>query len=230
MKLRFLGHNAWHLTVESLSILIDPFLSSNSLAACSPDSLQADFILVSHGHGDHFGDTISIAKRTGAIVVSIAEIVSYCTQQGVKSTLAMNLGGSVQLPFGKVKMVPAIHSSTLPDGTPGGSPVGFLITLKGGLRLYFACDTALFSDMKFFSGVDYAALPIGDLFTMGPDDALEAVKIIHPRNVIPCHYGTWPPINQDVQAWKVRVEKETLSKCVVMKSGEELSLVNSLLR
>lgn len=230
MKIRFLGHNAWLLTVESVSVLIDPFLSSNPLAACKPDSLTTDFILVSHGHGDHFGDTISIAKRTGAIVVAIAEIAGYCSKQGVKSTLAMNLGGSVQLPFGRVKMVPAIHSSTLPDGTPGGTPVGFYITVKGGLRLYFACDTALFSDMKFFSGVDYAFLPIGDLFTMGPDDALEAVKIIQPRVVVPCHYGTWPPINQDVNAWKERVMKETLSQCVTLKSGEELNLGKAGLR
>ncbi len=230
MKFRFLGHNAWHLTVDSVSILIDPFLSTNPFAACKPDSLQADFILVSHGHGDHFGDTISIAKRTGAIVVAIAEVAGYCAKQGVKSTLAMNVGGSISLPFGRVKMVPAIHSSTLPDGTPGGSPTGFLITFKDGLRMYFACDTALFSDMKFFSGVDYAFLPIGDLFTMGPDDALEAVKIIQPRTVVPCHYGTWPPINQDVQAWKTRVENETLSKCVVMKSGEEMTIANAKFR
>jgi len=222
MQLRYFGHNAWLLTVDSVQILIDPFLTNNPTAVCGPDVVPADFILVSHGHGDHFGDTISIAKRTGAVVLAIAEIAGYSAQHGVKNTLAMNLGGGIQLPFGRVQMVPALHSSTLPDGTPGGEPAGFLITLKEGLRLYFACDTALFSDMKFFAGVDYAFLPIGDLFTMGPDDALEAVKIIQPRVVVPCHYNTWPPINQDAQAWKARVEQETLSRCVVMKSGEML--------
>lgn len=221
----FLGHNAWLLTVDSHRILVDPFLSGNPLAACGPEEVEADFILVSHGHGDHFGDTLSIAKRTGATVVAIAEIAGYVSRHGIRRTISMNLGGGVDLPFGRVQMVPAFHSSTLPDGTPGGNSAGFFLTLKDGQKLYFACDTALFGDMALLGkrGIDAAFLPIGDLFTMGPEDALEAVKLLQPKVAVPCHFNTWPPIAQDAEVWKRNVEAETSTKVKVLKSGETLS-------
>lgn len=224
LEIQFLGHNAWHLTVGETEILIDPFLSGNPNAACGPEDVEADYILVSHGHGDHFGDTLAIARRTGAVTAAIAEIAGYIGKHGVKRTISMNLGGGVNLPFGRVQMVPALHSSTLPDGTPGGNSAGFLLTLADGVRLYFACDTALFHDMELFSagGLKYAFLPIGDLFTMGPDDAFEAVKLLKAEIVIPCHYNTWPQIAQDAASWKKRVEAETLSRVVILESGEKI--------
>ncbi len=224
LKIRFLGHNAWRLTYEKTQILIDPFLSGNPAAACGPDEVEADYILVSHGHGDHFGDTLAIARQTGATVLAIAEIAGYVGKHGVKRTVSMNLGGGATLPFGRVQMVPALHSSTLPDGTPGGSSAGFLLTFTDGTRLYFACDTALFRDMELFGRekLQYAFLPIGDLFTMGPSDALEAVKLLNAETVIPCHYNTWPQIAQDANAWKKRVETETSSRVVILKSGESI--------
>ncbi|MBQ4144019.1 MAG: metal-dependent hydrolase [Thermoguttaceae bacterium] len=225
MKLQFLGHNAWSVTANGgYRILIDPFLAQNPAASCGPEEVEADLILVSHGHGDHFGDTLQIAKRTGATVAAIAEIAGYVRQHGIQNTLAMNLGGGADFPFGRVQMVPALHSSTLPDGTPGGNSAGFLLTLKEGKTLYFACDTALFGDMTLLRkrGIDFAMLPIGDLFTMGPDDALEAVKLLKPRYAIPCHFSTWPPISQDPEAWKLRVESETDTKVRILTPGEFL--------
>jgi len=225
MKLQFLGHNAWSVTANGgYRILIDPFLAQNPAASCGPEEVEADLILVSHGHSDHFGDTLQIAKRTGATVAAIAEIAGYVRQHGIQHTLAMNLGGGADFPFGRVQMVPALHSSTLPDGTPGGNSAGFLLTLKEGKTLYFACDTALFGDMTLLRkrGIDFAMLPIGDLFTMGPDDALEAVKLLKPRYAIPCHFSTWPPISQDPEAWKLRVESETDTKVRILTPGEFL--------
>ncbi|MDO4629159.1 MAG: metal-dependent hydrolase [Planctomycetia bacterium] len=222
-RIQFLGHNAWLLTVGAFRVLIDPFLTGNPVAATVAEKVDADYILVSHGHGDHFGDTLKIAKRTGAVVVAIAEIAGYVTSHGYENTVAMNIGGTVALPFGRLKMVQAIHSSTLPDGTPGGNSAGFLLTLADGKTLYFACDTALYGDMillKKPSPVDYAFLPIGDLFTMGPDDALEAVKLIQSRFVVPCHYNTWKVIAQDPLAWKTRVEAETDTEVIILQSGE----------
>jgi len=225
MKLQFLGHNAWSVTANGgYRILIDPFLAQNPAASCGPEEVEADLILVSHGHSDHFGDTLQIAKRTGATVAAIAEIAGYVRQHGIQNTLAMNLGGGADFPFGRVQMVPALHSSTLPDGTPGGNSAGFLLTLKEGKTLYFACDTALFGDMTLLRkrGIDFAMLPIGDLFTMGPDDALEAVKLLKPRYAIPCHFSTWPPISQDPEAWKRCVESETDTKVRILTPGEFL--------
>ncbi len=221
-QIQLLGHNAWLLKVNNLRVLIDPFLTGNPVAATVAEKVEADYILVSHGHGDHLGDTLQIAKRTGAVVVAIAEIASYIASQGCKNTIAMNIGGTVSLPFGRLKMILAIHSSTLPDGASGGTSAGFLLKLANGKTLYFACDTALYSDMALLrkSSVDYAFLPIGDLFTMGPDDAIEAVKLIQPRFVVPCHYNTWNVIAQDPLAWQARVEAETDAKAIVLDSGE----------
>jgi L-ascorbate metabolism protein UlaG (beta-lactamase superfamily) len=137
----------------------------------------------------------------------------------------MNLGGGVDLPFGRVKLTLAFHSSMLPDGSNGGNPGGFLLTLTDG-TVYFACDTALFYDMKLIGseGLDLAVLPIGDLFTMGPDDALEAVKLLEPKQVIPDHYNTWPPIEQDPEQWAQRVRAETRAEPIVLQPGGKVTL------
>jgi L-ascorbate metabolism protein UlaG (beta-lactamase superfamily) len=224
-ELTWLGHGSWLVETGQHKILLDPFLSDSPTAPVKPEQVEADFILISHGHFDHVADAVQIARRTGATVVAIYEICDWLSKQhGVEKTEPMNLGGGVNLPFGRVKLTPAFHSSTLPDGSSGGNPAGFLLTLAEG-RIYFACDTALFSDMKLHAGgVEVAVLPIGDRFTMGPDDALEAVKLIQPRRVVPSHYNTWPPIEQDAGAWAERVRRETKAEPVVLAPGEKISL------
>ena len=184
--------------------------------------MAADYILVSHGHFDHVADVAPIANRTDATVVGIYEVATWFqSQHQVKNTLGMNLGGGVDLPFGRVTMTPALHSSQLPDGTYGGNPAGFLIETSNR-TVYFACDTALFSDMQLIGakGLDLAVLPIGDLFTMGPEDSVQATKLLSPRNVAPAHYNTWPPIEQDAEAWAARIRQETAANPVVLAVSE----------
>lgn len=222
LKLTWLGHACWLIQTPRHSLLLDPFLTGSPVAPVRADQLSPDFILISHGHSDHVGDAPLIARRSGAKVVAIYEIAEWMrTQHGAADTLGMNLGGSAALPFGRVKMTVAHHSSVLPDGKSGGNPCGFVITIDER-RLYFACDTALFGDMQLIGrdGLDVAVLPIGDLFTMGPDDALEAVKLLNPRKVIPSHYNTWPPIAQDPLAWAERVRRETAAEPIVPTIGE----------
>ena len=225
LEIRWLGHACWSVRNAKHHLLIDPFLSGSPTAPVGPDDVDPDFILVSHGHGDHVGDTVAIARRTGATVISNYEICSWLAAQGVQHTVGGNLGGRQHHAFGSVQSTLAFHSSQLPDGAYGGNPGGFLIRIDG-MSLYFACDTALFSDMQLIgaAGLDVAVLPIGDLFTMGVDDAVEAVKFLKPRYAIPSHFGTWPPIEQDPQAWADRVRAETPTSPVVLKPGEAFRL------
>lgn len=225
-KVIWLGHGCWSVETPQGTVLIDPFLDDNPAAAAKADAVAADYILVSHGHGDHVGDTVKIARRTGALVLACYEICEWLGRAGVARTLGHNLGGGSQHAFGRVQFTLAHHSSVLPDGSNGGNPAGFLLSLSGGPRLYFACDTALFLDMQLIGrrGLDLAVLPIGDLFTMGPDDALEAVKLLQPKRVAPSHYNTWPPIAQDAHAWAARVRAETSAEPVVLKPGESLTV------
>jgi len=203
---------------------LDPFLDESPVAQVKAAEVPADYILVSHGHFDHVADVVAIAKRTGATVLSNFEISQWLLAQGVENTVGMNLGGGIQQPFGHVKMTVAHHSSQLPDGSDGGNPGGFLLTLPEG-RIYFACDTALFGDMGLIaSGVELAVLPIGDLFTMGPEDSVEAVKLIGPKRVTPNHYNTWPLIEQDADQWAESVRQQTTAEPVVLQVGESLSL------
>ena len=215
------GHGTFEVLTNARRILIDPFFTGNPSAVKQADQMNPDAIIVSHGHGDHVGDAVSIAKRTGAVVISNHEISLWMQKHGVPNTHAMHIGGSKQFPFGIVKLTMALHGSMLPDGSNGGNPCGVMLKLPGA-TIYHACDTGLFGDMALIGedGIDVAILPIGDNFTMGPDDALRAVKMIKPRHVIPDHFNTWPPIAQDAIAWCDRVKTETAAIATVLVIGE----------
>lgn len=224
LELIWHGHACFTIKGGGAILLLDPFFTDNPKADLAADEVEADYILVSHAHGDHFGDTLSIAKRTGAVVISNAEIASYCREKGVEAH-GLNLGGGHPFPFGRVKMTIAHHGSLFPEGTPGGNPGGFLIDLEGK-RIYFAGDTGLFYDMRLIGeekAIDIALLPIGDNYTMGPDDALRAVQLLSPQVVIPMHYSTWPVIEQDPMAFAARMEGMGV-KCVVLAPGESLAV------
>jgi L-ascorbate metabolism protein UlaG (beta-lactamase superfamily) len=225
-KLRWLGHACLLLESDGQRLLIDPFLTDNPAAAATADEVPADFILVSHGHGDHVGDTVAIARRTGATVVANYEISQWLQKQGLKKVHGQQHGGGHAFPFGRVKLTVAFHGSALPDGSNGGNPCGFLITFNDGTHVYDAADTALFGDMRLIGeeGIDLAVLPIGDNFTMGPDDALRAVKLLQPRKVVPIHYNTWDLIAQDAAAWAERVRHETQAEAVVLKPGDWITI------
>ncbi|MGF1503857.1 MAG: metal-dependent hydrolase [Anaerolineae bacterium] len=224
-KITFLGQATWSLDIDGHTVLIDPFFNGNTLTEVSPDDVEADFIIVSHGHGDHVGDTVAIAKRTGAKVISNFEIGNWLMNtHGLENVHQQHLGGGFQHEFGHVKLTIAHHGSGLPDGSYGGSPAGLIITAASGKSAYFLCDTALFKDMELYAGPDVALVPIGDNFTMGPDDAVEAVKLIKPETAIPCHYNTWPLIEQDGAAWAERVTEETDAKGLELKPGDTFTL------
>jgi L-ascorbate metabolism protein UlaG (beta-lactamase superfamily) len=225
-SLTWLGHSAWQIDTAGQRVLIDPFFTGNPQATQAASATSADFILVSHGHSDHVGDTVAIAKRTGATVISNFEITEWLTKQGVAKVHPMNTGGARTFPFGNLKLTIAHHTSMLPDGANGGNPCGFLIRLTDGRKIYHAADTGLFLDMQLIGeeGIDLAILPIGDNFTMGPDDALRAVRLIQPKIVIPTHFGTWDLIAQDAHAWAARVDSVTSTRAVVLKPGETYSL------
>lgn len=223
IKYTFVGHGTHLLNIDGKNIVIDPFFTSNPATDVAADSVEADFILVSHGHGDHIEDAVAIAKRTGAKVISNFEIVNWLQNQGIENAHPQHIGGGFTHEFGHVQLTIAHHGSGLPDGSYGGNPAGLLIT-AAGKKLYFACDTALFLDMQLYSGVDLFVTPIGDNFTMGPDDALEAIKLVKPKVVVPCHYNTWPPIEQDANAWAKQVEAETDAQVQVLEPGGSLEI------
>lgn len=226
VELTWHGHATWMLQSGEHKILIDPFFTDNPSATVSADEVEADFVLITHGHFDHVADAASITNRCKAKMVAIYEIATwFSSKHGVEDPIGMNLGGSVEMPFGTVKMTLAHHSSQLPDGSYGGNPAGFVVH-TGGKHIYFAGDTALFSDMKLIGSrpLDLAVLPIGDLFTMGPDDSVEATKLLSPKSVIPGHYNTWPPIEQDAAQWAEKIESQTKARPIVPKVGESISL------
>lgn len=216
----YFGHSAFTVAADDKIVAVDPFFTGNPKATCTPDDISPTTILVTHGHSDHIGDSVSIAKRTGAPIFGIVELAEYFNNQHVEAT-GFNLGGTATFDGGTVKLVPAWHTSS-----PGGNQyVGMqagMVMRFGGKTVYFAGDTCLFLDMQLIGDeeLDVAVIPIGDFFTMGPKDAVRAVKFLRPKVVIPCHYNTFPPIEQDPNEFKAQVEEHTSAKCVVLEPGE----------
>lgn len=231
MKLTYFGHSAFQLDDGDQTVLIGPFLTGNPLNTTDAETLSPDTILLTHAHNDHVGDTIAIAKRTGAKVITTFELGEWLGQQGVENAIAANHGGTVEFLGGSVKLTPAWHTSSyeLEDGSvvAPGVPAGLVIRF-GGKTTYAAGDTALFLDMQLIAEeqLDIALLPIGDHFTMGPVDALRAVTMLRPGVVIPCHYNTFPPIEQDAEAFKSRAEAGTASRVIAMNPGETTDLAD----
>jgi L-ascorbate metabolism protein UlaG (beta-lactamase superfamily) len=220
--IRWLGHAAFHLSGAGADVLIDPFLTGNPSGAASADEVPADVIAIRHGHGDHLGDTVAIAKRTGAPVLALVEIANELSELGVPSVYDPNLGGTVGFDWGWVKLVPAWHSSTTPNGTV--SPAAGLLIMVGERLVYHLGDTALFSDLELIAKrgnhVNLALVPIGGHYTMDRYDAVAACEWIGADEVIPIHYNTFPPIETDAQAFKTDVENATESKVIVLEPGE----------
>jgi L-ascorbate metabolism protein UlaG (beta-lactamase superfamily) len=220
------GHGTHGIETGGYRIVVDPFFTDNPSASVAAAEVDVDYIVVSHGHGDHIGDAINIAKRTGAQVISNFEIINWLGSQGLENLHPQHIGGGFNHPFGYLKLTQALHGSGLPDGAYGGNPAGVLLKTLGGEVIYLACDTGLFAGMKLIGeeGIDLAVLPIGDNFTMGPDDALRALKMIQPKHVIPVHYNTWPVIAQDPVAWAARVGAETDATAHVLHPGDHFTL------
>jgi L-ascorbate metabolism protein UlaG (beta-lactamase superfamily) len=222
------GHATFTLRIGETAVVVDPFFAPNNPATeTKAADIAADYILQTHGHGDHIADTVPLAKRTGATVVANFEICNWIAAQGHEKSHAMNTGGGWDFPFGRVKMTHALHSSGLPDGSYGGNPGGFLVSASGK-NIYIAGDTDLFSDMALIgrAGLDVAILPVGDNFTMGPADSIEAIKLLKPKLVIPCHYNTWPPIAIDVDAWATLVSAQTEAKPVILQVDHPYTLID----
>lgn len=223
----WLGHSAYSLQIGVHRVLIDPFLTGNPLAPIKAEAAEADFILISHGHGDHVGDAPAIARRTGATVVANNEIGIWLrSKHGLEQVHGINPGGGVRLPFGRVELTIAHHSSSLPDGSYGGQPNGILIKTEAGPKIYHAGDTAVFLEMQLIGdeGIDLAMLPIGDYFTMGIDGSLKAIRLLRPKVVLPMHYNTFDLIQANVSEWVQRVQTETEARPVVLQPGESFTL------
>ncbi len=221
----WLSHSAFLIEAAGSAILVDPFITGNPLSPVKADEVEADYILVSHGHGDHIGDTVEIAQRTGATVIANFEICNWLGAQGLDNVHPQHIGGGFTYPWGRVKLTIAHHGSQLPDGSYGGNPCGFLFYIEDK-KIYHACDTGLFYDMKLIGeeGIDLAILPIGDNFTMGPEDALRAVKLIQPKQVIPIHYNTFDVIHQDAEQWAEKVEQATGASVHVLQPNGSIVL------
>jgi len=225
MQIRFLGHAAFELSDGQKSVLIDPFLTGNPKAAAAAEDLSPDAILLTHGHGDHFGDTVPIAKRTRADVVAIVEIADELSAEGLEKVHDPNIGGTVSFDWGSVKLVPAWHTSMTPKGTVS-VPAGLIVRFAGK-TVYHLGDTALFSDLRLIGEtegpIDVALMCIGGHYTMDRHDAVKAAGLIGARQVIPCHYDTFPPIETDAQAFRSDVESAGISEVVVLAPGERHS-------
>jgi L-ascorbate metabolism protein UlaG (beta-lactamase superfamily) len=223
MEVRFLGHACFELSDGDTRVLIDPFLTGNPKAAIAADDVNPTTILLTHGHADHYGDAVEIAKRTGAPVLAIVEIAGEIAGEGVE-TFDPNMGGTVKFDWGWVKMVPAWHTSTTPKGTVS-NPAGLVVSL-GGTVVYHLGDTALFSDLQLVgkrNPIDIALMCIGGHYTMDRTDAVDAAQLIGARTVIPCHYNTFPVLETDPEAFKSDVESATGSNVVVLEPGQTYS-------
>jgi L-ascorbate metabolism protein UlaG (beta-lactamase superfamily) len=220
MEVRFLGHACFELSDGDTRVLIDPFLTGNPKAAISADDVDPTAILLTHGHGDHYGDSVEIAKRTGAPVVAIVEIAQEIAEEGVE-TFDPNMGGTVSFDWGWVKLVPAWHSSMTPKGT-ASNPAGLVVSV-GDRVVYHLGDTSLFSDMQLVgkrTPIDIALMCIGGHYTMDRVDAVDAAQLIGAKTVIPCHYNTFPAVETDAEAFKSDVESATDSNVVILEPGE----------
>jgi L-ascorbate metabolism protein UlaG (beta-lactamase superfamily) len=226
MKLKYLSHSSFLITTsEGKTILIDPFLDDNPNAPISSDEVPADYIILTHAHGDHLGDSFKIAERTNATFICVNELAEYCASKGFKAH-NMHIGGAFNFDFGRVKFTIAHHGSVTPDNVYGGVAAGVLITIDGK-TIYHAGDTGLFYDMKLIgemNDIDYLIVPIGDNFTMGIDDAVKAVEFVNPKFAIPMHYNTFPIIEADPFEFKNKVEKSG-KKSIVLEFGQEIEIM-----
>lgn len=222
--LTYIGHSAFRLVDGAHEVLIDPFITGNPTATMTAAEFNPQTIILTHAHNDHVGDTLEIARRTGAMVIATYELATWLEMQGAPNAAGANHGGTVQFEGGSTKLVPAWHTSSYgtADGfVAAGVPAGHVVRF-GGKTIYFAGDTCLFGDMRLIGeeGLDLAVIPIGDRFTMGPADAVRAVALLDARIVLPCHYNTFPPIHQDAEAFKLDVESRSRTRCKVLKPGE----------
>lgn len=224
ITMTFLGHAAWQIRHGAHDILIDPFITNNPKATVDPDDLNPTHIILTHGHGDHLGDTVEIARRCDALVIGAAEVQDYVEAKGCRGW-GMNIGGARDFEFGRLKFTIAHHSSAGPDGIDLGNPMGALLML-GGRTIFHAGDTGLFLDMELIGRrhpIDVALLPIGDNFTMGVDDGIAAVEMLRPKVAIPMHYNTFPLIEVDPEQFRVGVEKLGV-EARILQPGESYTL------
>ena len=223
MKIQFFGHSCVMFTTAQGSLLVDPFLQGNPVNRVPLEDINPDVVVITHGHGDHFGNALELEAK-GAMLISSVEVIGYAQKQGAKNVIGMNIGGTYRSTVGSIKFTPAWHSSSLPDGSYGGMPMGVILELEGK-KIYHTGDTALFSDMSLIgkAGIDLAFVCCGDHFTMGVDDALEAVKFIQPKALVPIHHSTFGLIEQDANAFCAKAE--TLGvKGYPLKPGEILTI------
>ncbi|WP_139491718.1 metal-dependent hydrolase [Brevibacillus dissolubilis] len=229
MDIRFLGHSCVHIVHEGTHILIDPFLTGNPVATVKAEEIKADYILLTHGHNDHVGDTASIAQANGSTIVAIFELAEYFNSQGLQ-TFGLSVGGGYSFPFGRVKMTNALHGTGYMVDHSGksiymGVAGGFLLTI-GDKTIYHAGDTGLFGDMELigkYNKIDVAFLPIGDIYTMGPEDAVIAAKMLGAKEVVPIHYNTFPGLAQDDEKFVQDLEKQGI-RGRILKPGESFIL------